>query len=114
MSLADEIASADVLLDVPGTLTPRTLTPRERTAIVTALRSVQTEVAKPTESPLAWLVFVSDHPEGWDYVVFPDEHEAETYAAEREDREVTPLYRTSAFVVSPHATTSEKPCSQGE
>lgn len=55
--------------------------------------------ATPSESPLAWLVFCDKHPEGFDYLVFPDEQDADVYACEQDkDHDaVIPLYRASAF-----------------
>jgi len=56
----------------------------------------------PQESPLAFAVFCENHPEGFDYAIFPEFEEAQSYCAANDmgDEEIVPLYRPSAFAVS--------------
>lgn len=65
-------------------------------------RAPQSAVAAltPNESPLGWIVFCHADPEGYDYRIFADEHEANSVAGEDERHgEPIPLYRASAFMV---------------
>src|SRR5581483_5561727 len=62
--------------------------------------------SSPSESPLAWAVFLEKDPHGYDYRVFADEHAAQHCAADegRDSQcaavEIEPLYRASAFARS--------------
>jgi hypothetical protein len=54
----------------------------------------------PQESPLAWVVFTPNDPQGFDYRVFPEEREARSWASNDADSTFEPLYRASAFTRS--------------
>lgn len=96
----------EVVADITDSLADYTglgiaLTRKQAATLLDGIKALRPEVVA-NEAPLAWAVFVNDDPLGFDYFVYPDEQKAAAAADKNPaSGQPVPLYRASAFAVSP-------------